>query len=543
MFSEPVIGEKFFGRTEVLELLNKRVLALKDGYRQNIALTGASLAGKSSIIMHFLHSIKEDGYIPVYVEVTKEPFRSFSNKFLATLLYNTLNAIGQQAGIGIDELTEHSMKTLPKTAALIKGLNAHIERNEIDEAYSSLLALTSAVKEDTRLPCIVILDEFDNLEHLGVKNPFLSFGKVIMVQKDTMYIVSSSRNRAIKKIISEKLSLLFGNFEVVKISNFDLETSSSFVDTKLGPFGIDPKMKEFLITLTDGNPFYLDRLTVWAGSSAEERMSACVEECDITEALLKLVYDANGVIHQYLLNYILDLLDSRQRDQQIAILVAIANQQYKQQGIARRLKMKQGETAKMLEKLLEAGIISKNGLFYRIEDTMLEFWLRHVYQRRRGLLVDGTFSKERLFREDIKSYIGSFVKQSSKQYLARLAELLDLFSNELVEIDARQIRLPHFTKIEAKSFDNTVGSLACSFRGKTWIVQPYREPVTETDIINYIRNIKTLERKIVNKVIIPLKGIDENANLLAKELKISIWGLSTVNMILSFYGRQKIVIL
>ena len=80
---------------------------------------------------------------------------------------------------------------------------------------------------------MVILDEFDNLEHLGIKNPFLSFGKVIMVQKDTMYIVSSSRNEAIKKIISEKLSLLFGNFEVVKVSNFDIKTSREIYRYKI----------------------------------------------------------------------------------------------------------------------------------------------------------------------------------------------------------------------------------------------------------------------------------------------------------------------
>ena len=57
MFSEPAIGEKFFGRDTILEILKKRALALKDGYRQNIALTGQSLAGKSSIILQFLHAI------------------------------------------------------------------------------------------------------------------------------------------------------------------------------------------------------------------------------------------------------------------------------------------------------------------------------------------------------------------------------------------------------------------------------------------------------------------------------------------------------
>ncbi len=205
MFSEPVLGERFFGREEVLELLNKRASALKDGYRQNVALTGQSLAGKSSIILQFLHTIREEGFIPIYVEVVKEPFRSFANKFIATMLYNALIRKGENVGIGFDILLAKTQEILPKTSQAVKQVTALIDRGDFDEAYLGLLGLTSILKEETGIPCIVILDEFDNLEHLGVKNPYLSFGKVIMVQKDTMYIVSSSRNMAIRKIISEKL--------------------------------------------------------------------------------------------------------------------------------------------------------------------------------------------------------------------------------------------------------------------------------------------------------------------------------------------------
>ena len=50
MFIEPVFGKKFFGREEVLGTLQKRVTSLKGGYRQNMALTGPMLAGKSSIL-------------------------------------------------------------------------------------------------------------------------------------------------------------------------------------------------------------------------------------------------------------------------------------------------------------------------------------------------------------------------------------------------------------------------------------------------------------------------------------------------------------
>ncbi len=37
--------------------------------------------------------------------------------------------------------------------------------------------------------------------------------------------------------------------------------------------------------------------------------------------------------------------------------------------------------------------------------------------------------------------------------------------------------------------------------------------------------------------------MDENAKLLAKELKISIWDLESVNTLLGLYGKKRIVAL
>ena len=50
MLTEPAVGNTFFGREKILSILEKRVSALKGGYRQNIALTGPMLSGKSSIL-------------------------------------------------------------------------------------------------------------------------------------------------------------------------------------------------------------------------------------------------------------------------------------------------------------------------------------------------------------------------------------------------------------------------------------------------------------------------------------------------------------
>lgn len=537
-----MVGERFFGRGEILELLNKRVMALKDGYRQNIALTGQNLTGKSSIILRFLQIVKEDGFIPVYIEVIDEPFRSFANKFIATMLYNALSRTEEIADIALENLLNRSQKAFPKTYQAIKAINSAVDKGELEEAYSNLLGLTSVLKAETDLSCIVIFDEFDNLEHVGVKNPFLGFGKVIMVQKDTMYIVSSSRDAAIKKILSEKLSLLFGNFEVLKIANFDPRTAGEFIKTRLAGFDLENGIEEFLISFTDGNPFYLNALTSKAKEMAIERMSSYIDIDTVTHAILELVYNASGAIHQYLMNFILNHLDTKHRQAEIAILTAIAGRLNTQSEIARSLKTKRGEVIKRMAHLMETGIASKNGVFYVIDDAMLAFWLMHVYKRRKEILVDGTFDRVNIFKEDIKSHIADFSIESGKTAIDRIVELFNSFSNELVQVESRHIKLPRFTKVETRRFQDSRPFVAASFRGNFWIIAPYEEDVTENDIITCIKNAKALGLKISNRVIVPLKGIDENAKLLAKELRLSIWDRDAINELMGFYGKMGIVL-
>ncbi|MDP3791946.1 MAG: ATP-binding protein [Candidatus Omnitrophota bacterium] len=542
MFSEPVVGEKFFGRDEVLDLLNKRVSALKDGYRQNVALTGQSLAGKTSILHHFLYSIKEEEFITIYVEVVKEPFRAFTNRFIATLLYNALTKTGEDAGFELDNLLGKAQESLPKTYAAIKNINSLVEKSDHEAAYFNLLGLTSTLKEEIKKSCVVILDEFDNLEYIGIKNPFLNFGKVIMIQKDTMYIVSSSRNQVFKKILSEKLSLLFGNFEIVKVSGFDMENAKRFVDMRLGGFEIDNALKRFLVVFTDGNPFYLNHIAKKAKDLATEKMSNHIDTDILTKAIIETVYDSSGVIHQYLMNFILDLLDSRHKDRHLSILTSISSGRNKLADIAKSVKAKQSEVSKDLAQLSELGLVSKFGIFYKIDDSMLEFWLGKVYQKRKNLLVDGIFNRSELFTSQVKAYISDFITESEKEITARLSELFNSFSNELIQVDSRQLRLPHFTKVEVRALSDENRCLAATFRGNTWLVQAYTHVVNENDIVEYIKNVKPLTYKISNKIVISLCGIDENAKLLAKELKISIWDISTINNILNSYGKTKVIV-
>lgn len=543
MFTEPISGDRFFGRHDILELLDKRVLALKDGYRQNVALTGPNLVGKSSIIHHFLYSIQSEDFIPIYVEVTKEPFRSFADKFIATMLYNALRKKGECCGIDLAGLVEKCGKFFPKTFHAITRLNSGIARGDYEDAYLDLLGLTSILRSETGISCIVLFDEFDNLENLGVKNPFQAFGKVIMVQKDTMYIVSSSRDEAIRKILSEKLSLLFGNFEIVKVANFDMNASNAYLDVRTSGFDLDARLRGFLISFTGGNPFYLEKISRRIIRIASEKMTNSLDKDIVARAIVELVYNSDGVIHQYLTNYLFGLIDTKSRDNSMALLTSIACGARRYADIAKNSAVRQKDAADILPRLAAGGIISKNGSYYNIEDPMLAFWLRDVGRMRRSLLVDGAFDKERLFLADILSLIGAFEEESGKSPSVRLAELFGAFTGDLVKVEDRSIRLPSFSKVEVKTGLGGECFVYASFSGNYWVVHPYEETVDEGDIINFIRNAKGLSRKITNKIIIPLKGMDDNARLLAKELKISIWELPAVNNLMALYGKKGIIAL
>ena len=141
---------------------------------------------------------------------------------------------------------------------------------------------------------------------------------------------------------------------------------------------------------------------------AEEGMSNYIGREAIGGAIVDAVYNSVGVIHQYIFSYMLELLDTKYKEYCISILTAIANGRRKQTEISRSLRIKRGEVSKHLAQLTDLGFLSQSGVFYKIDDPMLEFWLKFVYQRRKEILVDGVFDRRRLFMADILSYIAAF---------------------------------------------------------------------------------------------------------------------------------------
>ena len=88
------IKEQFIGREDILRLINKRISDLKDGYRQNIALLGEELTGKTWIIKYIFDSFSDPKIIPEYFDLSQHNPAILIQRFFNTILFNFLKTKG-----------------------------------------------------------------------------------------------------------------------------------------------------------------------------------------------------------------------------------------------------------------------------------------------------------------------------------------------------------------------------------------------------------------------------------------------------------------
>lgn len=544
MFIEPVFGKKFFGREEVLGTLQKRVTALKGGYRQNLALTGPMLAGKSSILRHFLNNIKDPDIIPLYIEMGEDDFLVFSRRFMATLLFRYLGSVGHKADGEFDDLKETCREMIPETVRCIDKICKSLSKKKHDMAYEGLLALTSVFKTETGKSCIVILDEFHNLSNFRLKRPFQTFGKFIMVQKNTMYVVSSSQQTLLKEILSKKLSLLFGNFEVIEINGFDNQTARSFLSDKVRDIKPSDTVSSYLVQISQGNPFYLEVLANRFSELVRSGEGSCDEKESLLEALVGILYGSEGVLNQYFGNSINFFLEKKTRKKFIPVLSALSQGASTIKDIQTFLGRKDKDLGEKLEKLQEMDLIWNSGVFYKISDKLFEYWLKYVHSIKTQSMIDDMDIKYLEFKHAIEEDYRLYCEFSSKDVVDVITDLFESFRNEKIKVSMSCRKLPHFDLVKEDKVSRNIVQLEGTTGPRKWICRIKQNAIaSERDISDlWEMKLDSDQEKIARKVFVPLKGIAQNAFLLAKEQNIWVWDIEMINKMLRIFGKFELVL-
>ena len=542
MFSDPVVGEKFFDRVAILELLDKRSKSFKEGYRQNIAITGHRFVGKTSLLLNFLIRLTDDNIIPVYVEIKDESLGNIADRIRGVLLYNFFKRQNQKVENDLDLLMKMGQRIIPKTVESIRNIKSLIEKGEIDTAYSMLLDLTSILEQETGKLCLIVLDEFHLLEKLGVSSPFAELGKKIMVQKSTMYILASSMIEKARGILSQKLNLLFGNFETIELNPFDTEVAKQFLEENLLEAEIQDSHKRFLISFTGGYPFYLSVISREFKKLYKEAQHKMSGEELITHALTSLLFHQEGTLNQYFMSLLNQLKEFGIFSDGLKILGAISKDERRLTYISKVVKISSKEVARHLQHFVEMDILARNGSLYKFNDRALKVWVGSSWTLRESSLNFDPQEQVKQFETEMKKLISDFNLESKKEPRQRVIGLFKLFKNDTVEVDKRNYRLPQFIEVETSSADGIILTHQAAGSKKLWLCAVKDREVGENEVAEFALRCKKNKDKIHKRLLITLKGIDVNAKLLASEEKIVTWDINNLNLLFDLYGKQQMIL-
>ncbi|MBI5144681.1 MAG: hypothetical protein HZA27_00665 [Candidatus Omnitrophica bacterium] len=527
--------DNFFGRNNYLAILEKRITDLKEGYRQNLAIIGDELVGKTSLIFKFLDKFHDKQIIILYLETRPESLETFARRFMGALLYNFLINSGTPLREDLGFLMDRSKKYIPKTVEKIESILIELQKRKRNNIFTQLLSLCDAINQETGKSCVVILDEFQNLEAVGNKGLYREWSKLLILQKKTLYIIISSLKFKTKVLLSKDLSLLFGNFQTLAIEPFDVRTSHSYLDYRLDKTNIEKGYKDFIIHFTGGYPFYLKVIS---------DALLTLEKKDLVDIIEGLLFEPAGILNQRFSNYIKRFLDSPHSQDYISLLHAIASGQNKIKDIAHILRKPVKEINIRINRLLELDTLMRCGDLFKINDRLFSFWLKFVYQEKINSLTFDAKNQKAVFRENINGLINDFLLKSKEPIAERITELLRLFQDESVRLQSKRLRLDHLREIKPLEFNyhGLKDGLLGRSNDSLWIMGFKYDLLTEEDISEFAKECKKYRHKAQKKIIIALQDIDTNASLRALEEKILTWDLNNLNQILDLFYQPRVIV-
>lgn len=535
------LENSFFGRTKILDLLKRRVIDLKEGYRQNIAILGSQFVGKTSLLHNFIANLDERDVTIVYLDFENKDFGFFMSKFIGSLLYNFSKKKDLPLHDDINLLLETTKEHLPNTVQVIRKIQKDFTKGKVSECYLGLLTIPEIFTNETEQFCVLVLDEFQNIDDFMIPDAFVNLGKKIMTQKKCLYFVSSSFPSVAQKILSEKLSLLFGNFEIIDIDAFDIATSQDFIDKNLKGIKIGVQLRGFLTDFAGGHPLYLHLLCRELINLSSIYNQGEVYKPILTQAVENTIFDRWGVISRHFEIIIRELCGGKDNSIISSILISLSNGRYKVDEIVNDVAIKKAQVTQRLNRLIELGVVVKNGDFYCFKDKLFKYWVKFVYQKRLRDVELAPDKQRKQYKEDFHKLIDDYNVTSRKDLSSRIVELFNCFDNEAFNLNGRKYRLPLFRTVEPFRFKNESGiyfdMIKASSETGQWFVVIKKDNVGETDINTVLSEVKKMTKKIDRCLIISLTGLDENARIKALEERFWIWNEGELNTLLTLFDK------
>ncbi|MFH1877884.1 MAG: hypothetical protein ABH883_03665, partial [Candidatus Omnitrophota bacterium] len=264
----------------------------------------------------------------------------------------------------------------------------------------------------------------------------------------------------------------------------------------------------------------------------------------LLDVFAELLYESEGIFHQYFTNSINFFLEKRSRKDFIPLLVAVAKGNNTIKSIQESLGKTDNSLGKKLETLQSMDLIYNSGVFFKISDRFFEYWLKYVYSLKTESMIDDMDIRYIEFKRSIEEDYSRFRVFSAKSIEEIIKGFFAAFRNQKIRVSMNDRRMPHFDDVRSRKISDNVIEVTGTIKNNKWLCRVKSNDITEENDIHALAGCKMDKKnsKIVRKIFIPLKSIEQNAFLLAQEQNIWIWEITQLNEILRLFEEFEIVL-
>ncbi|MDD4954975.1 MAG: hypothetical protein PHP17_02920 [Candidatus Omnitrophica bacterium] len=507
-----------------LQILDKRLNAFSQGYRQNIAILGEDSDEITYLLDNYFSSNKIKEIIHIRTSVAHLDRRSFFRSILFSLLSEYLNKEDS-----LDSLINYSQEMLPLTLNFAKDV---IKRTNPPFFFEALELINKFINETSKR-CVFIVENFLKLKDI-FPTCHQDFSKFIILQNNCMVILSDVDTKESEKTLYSELNCLFGNFEKIAIdeSNFIsrfMQVRKTFDEIPCSPFFVS-----FFVNILGSNTIYYTLMKEYVRQSYRNED----ESRSITAALTGALYLKETYFSQRFISKI-NKIEENFRDSAalIKLLIAISDGYIRERElISLRIFDSKNLKAK-LQKLYDLNYVENLGAVYRIKDPLFSFWVSHVFKMLFSAPVFDSQKRLSLFRRKMEETVSLFRDDFYKDKIKKVLELFGSFRNDTLRLGKDRYKLPLLEKSRLMSYPDKKTHLLIGEGREVLFVAIKEEEANDNDIFDFLEKGSSLKGKNVKKIFVSLDDFTSSARLIAKNNKLIAWGINEMNDLCRAYNR------
>ena len=274
----------------------------------------------------------------------------------------------------VEGVATATLELIQKIGVEVEDIKVWLEFKEKkvneSELMDKVLNLPEKLAKKHRLPCLIILDEFQDIVKFGTD--FLKYLRSIATSHKLVdYIITGSAVSMMENIVNDKKSPFYNLFIVKSLDMLPKKEAEIFLEKKFKGFSYGKDAIEEILNLTQCHPFYLQWL-------ARAVFISTLLDKKFTKADVERVY--NNSLNEPLGHFEYEIGKVKDKGRYMDILTIMAKHDVTTPSkIGKYLNIEAGEVAPYLKKLIEFGFIKKEKKSYDFGDKILKEWIKRRY--------------------------------------------------------------------------------------------------------------------------------------------------------------------